>query len=150
MQTILIIDDDEGLAETIAILLQCEGFTAIIASDGRSGFEQALLMAPDLILCDLYLPDIHGFEVCTRLRVAGVRTPIIAISAVVDEIDQALLRAIGADDYVEKPFGTRDLVARICTLLRRAPGPTVNVCQLAEIRTGNLTLAAVNADREGK
>ena len=120
MQTILVIDDDESLRETIAVLLEREGFRALLASDGKSGIDQAILARPQLILVDLRLPDTSGFEICRKLRSSGITTPIIALSAVGDEIDKVLLLETGADDYVVKPFGTRELLARIRAVLRRA------------------------------
>ena len=89
------------------------------ASEGRSGFEQTLLLRPDLILVDLRLPGMSGVEICKQVRAAQVATPIIVLSAVGDEIDKVLLLEIGADDYVVKPFGGRELMARIRAVLRR-------------------------------
>src|ERR1700679_3025064 len=122
MQTILVIDDDENLRDTIGVLLEREGFRAILAPDGRSGMDQALLGRPDLILADLRLPDISGVEICKGLRTSGIKTPIIVLSAIGEEIDKVLLLEIGADDYVVKPFGTRELLARIRAVLRRQQG----------------------------
>src|ERR1700733_15850238 len=119
MQTILVIDDDENLRDTIGVLLEREGFRAVLAPDGRSGLDQAILGKPALILADLRLPDISGVEICKRLRMSGIHTPIIVLSAVGEEIDKVLLLEMGADDYVVKPFGTRELLARIRAVLRR-------------------------------
>jgi DNA-binding response OmpR family regulator len=124
MQTILVIDDDENLRDTIGVLLEREGFRAILAADGKSGLDQAILGKPALILADLRLPDLSGVEICKRLRTSGIQTPIIVLSAVGEEIDKVLLLEIGADDYVVKPFGTRELLARIRALLRRAGSDT--------------------------
>jgi len=124
MQTILVIDDDENLRDTIAVLLEQEGFRAVLAADGTSGFQSALRVKPDLILVDLRLPGMSGVEVCKQLRASQVNTPIIVLSAVGEEFDKVLLLEIGADDYVVKPFGTRELLARIRAVLRRA-GPEV-------------------------
>jgi len=122
MQTILVIDDDENLRDMIGVLLEREGFRPILAADGKSGLDQAVLGKPALILADLRLPDLSGVEVCKRLRTSGIQTPIIVLSAVGEEIDKVLLLEIGADDYVVKPFGTRELLARIRAVLRRVPG----------------------------
>src|SRR5271154_428636 len=128
MQTILVIDDDENLRDTIGVLLEREGFRAILAADGKSGLDQAILGKPALILADLRLPDLSGVEICKRLRTSGIQTPIIVLSAVGEEIDKVLLLEIGADDYVVKPFGTRELLARIRAVLRRsAPDETRQV-----------------------
>jgi len=124
MHPILVIDDDENLRDTISLLLENEGFRATTAADGTAGFEEAIHTRPDLVLVDLRMPGMSGVEVCKQLRAAGTRTPIIVLSAVGDEIDKVLLLEIGADDYVVKPFGTRELLARIRAVLRRSsPGP---------------------------
>jgi DNA-binding response OmpR family regulator len=122
MQTILVIDDDESLRDTIGVLLEQEGFRAVLAGDGRTGYEQALALKPDLVLVDLRLPGMNGMEVCRQLRASGLSTPVIVLSAVGDEIDKVLLLELGADDYIVKPFGTRELLARIRAVLRRT-GP---------------------------
>jgi len=96
MQTILVIDDDENLRDTIGVLLEREGFRAILAADGKTGLDQAILGKPALILADLRLPDLSGVEVCKRLRTSGIQTPIIVLSAVGEEIDKVLLLEIGA------------------------------------------------------
>lgn len=119
MQTILVIDDDENLRDTIAVMLEREGFRAVQAGDGRSGFDCALMQKPDLLLVDLRLPGMSGVDICKQLRASRIRTPIIVLSAVGDEVDKVLLLEIGADDYVVKPFGTRELLARIRAILRR-------------------------------
>src|ERR1700685_1299360 len=134
MQTILVIDDDENLRDTINVLLEHEGFRAILAPNGKSGLDQAVLSKPALILADLCLPDINGVEVCRRLRSSGIHTPIIVLSAVGEEIDKVLLLEIGADDYVVKPFGTRELLARIRAVLRRAPGEPERSLGFAEVQ----------------
>jgi len=101
------------------VLLEREGFRAILAPDGRRGLDQAVLGKPTLILADLRLPDISGVEICKRLRTSGIHTPIIVLSAVGEEIDKVLLLEIGADDYVVKPFGIAELLARSESALRR-------------------------------
>jgi len=120
MQTILVIDDDESLRDTIGVMLEQEGFRAVLVGDGRGGLERALTIKPDLVLVDLRLPGMSGTDICKQLRAAHVSTPIIVLSALGDELDKVLLLEIGADDYVVKPFGTRELMARIRAVLRRA------------------------------
>ena len=120
MQTILVIDDDENLRDTISVLLETEGFRAVQAADGIAGFERAVALKPNLAIIDLRLPGMSGVELCQRMREAHLKTPIIILSAVGDEIDKVLLLEIGADDYVVKPFGTRELLARIRAVLRRS------------------------------
>jgi DNA-binding response OmpR family regulator len=119
MQTILVIDDDDSLRDTIAMMLEQDGFRAIVSGDGRDGFDKALTNKPDLVLVDLRLPGMSGTEICKQLRAAKMNTPIIVLSALGDEVDKVLLLEIGADDYMVKPFGTRELMARIRAVLRR-------------------------------
>ncbi len=119
MQTILVIDDDDSLRDTIGLMLEQEGYRVHLAADGREGYERCLTLRPDLILVDLRLPGMSGVEICRQLRSDKVQTPIIVLSAVGDEIDKVLLLEIGADDYVTKPFGRRELLARIRAVLRR-------------------------------
>ena len=133
MQTILVIDDDENVRDTIGVLLEREGFRAILADDGKKGLDQALLAKPNLIVVDLRLPVLSGTEVCKRLRAANVSTPIIVLSAAGEEIDKVLLLEIGADDYVVKPFGTRELLARIRAVLRRSGSETMRVLGFADV-----------------
>jgi DNA-binding response OmpR family regulator len=119
MQTILVIDDDDSLRDTIGLMVENEGFKPVLVADGTAGLEQAFALRPNLILVDLRMPGLSGVEVCKRIRAAGLKTPVIVLSAMGDEIDKVLLLEIGADDYVVKPFGTRELLARIRALLRR-------------------------------
>ncbi len=134
MTTILVIDDDESLRDTIAVLLEREGFRTITHADGKSGLDAALSAKPDLVLVDLRLPVLGGVEVCKQIRAARMDTPIIVLSAVGDEIDKVLLLEIGADDYIVKPFGTRELIARIRAVLRRATSPPNQVFSFSDIR----------------
>src|SRR5438445_2590220 len=113
MQSILVIDDDETLRDTLSVMLEQEGFLIAHAGDGRTGLERVFTVKPDLLLVDLRLPGLSGIEVCKQLRASNIRTPIIVLSAVGDEVDKVLLLEIGADDYVVKPFRVRELLARI-------------------------------------
>src|SRR6266545_6466173 len=132
MQTILVIDDDDALRDTISVLLEQEGFRAILAADGQAGFEKAVSLKPDLALVDLRLPGMSGIDICKQLRAAKVATPIIVLSAIGDEVDKVLLLEIGADDYVVKPFGTRELLARIRAVLRRASSDSRKVIHFSD------------------
>lgn len=131
MPKVLLIDDDEGLRVTVGVMLEHEGFEALLAADGKEGFETALMHRPDLVLVDLRLPGMSGLEICKNLRAAGVQTPIIVLSAMGEELDKVLLLEIGADDYLVKPFGYRELVARIRAVLRRA-SPAHGVMKFGE------------------
>jgi DNA-binding response OmpR family regulator len=119
---ILIVDDEEVLVDTIAYNLEQAGYQVITAADGHSALEAARSESPDVILLDIMLPGIDGLEVCRQLRrePTTATTPIIMLTAKGDEIDKVVGLEVGADDYVTKPFGRRELLARIRALLRRA------------------------------
>lgn len=134
MQTILVIDDDENLRDTIGLMLEKEGFRPILVGDGKTGLQEALVVKPSLILVDLRMPGISGVEVCKRLRASGMQTPLIVLSAIGEEVDKVLLLEIGADDYVVKPFGTRELLARIRAVLRRTSPDAVHVISFADVQ----------------
>lgn len=120
MTTILIVEDEESLAEPLAYLLQKEGFTTVIAPDGTSALEEFAAQPVDLVLLDLMLPGMSGTDVCKKLR-ADSDVPIIMVTARDSEIDKVVGLELGADDYVTKPYSTRELVARIRAVLRRGP-----------------------------
>ena len=133
MQTILLIDDDDSLRDTVALMLETEGYRTVTAAEGKNGFEQALALRPDLVIVDLRLPGMSGVEICKNLRAANQATPIIVLSALGDEIDKVLLLEIGADDYVVKPFGARELLARVRAVLRRSSFESCKVFHLGEV-----------------
>src|ERR1022692_2996878 len=132
MKTVLVIDDDATLRDTIGLMLETEGFSPAFAENGEVGLTQALALKPSLVLVDLRMPGLSGMEVCKRIRAAGMNTPLIVLSAIGDEMDKVLLLEMGADDYVVKPFGTRELLARIRAVLRRAPGEQERVISFAD------------------
>ena len=129
MSNILVIDDDESLRDTIGLMLEQEGFTPLLVSDGKTGLERALAVKPDLLIVDLRLPGMSGIEICKQLRAAHIKTPIIVLSAVGEEVDKVLLLEIGADDYIVKPFGAREPLARIRAVLRRTSPEARQVAQ---------------------
>ncbi len=133
-QSIRLVDDDAELRETVSILLEREGFLPLQAADGESGLQQALSLKPALMLVDLRLPRLSGIELCKQIREQRLTTPIIILSAVRDEVDKVLLLEIGADDYMVKPFGTRELLARIRAVLRRTSGEAVRVLCFADVQ----------------
>ncbi len=147
MQTALVIDDDSSLRDTVGLMLENDGFQTVLASDGRIGIEQALAMKPELILVDLRMPGISGVEVCEQLRNKGMKTPLIVLSAISDEIDKVRLLEIGADDYVVKPFSARELMARIHAVLRRASKEATKVMQFSDVAV-DLTRRVVLKDGE--
>lgn len=130
---VLVVEDDDSIAEPLAKGLRREGFTVVRAKTGAKALEARTV---DLVLLDLGLPDMDGYEVCRRLR-ATSGVPIIVVTARSDEVDRVVGLEIGADDYVVKPFGIRELVARIRAVSRRA-GPTQEAAQV--LRVGSLEL----------
>ncbi len=122
MKTILIIEDEDDLAELVAFNLENEGYRTVIALDGPTGLNMARAEFPDLILLDLMLPGMLGTDICKHLkgseRTAGI--PVIMLTAKGDEIDRVVGFEVGADDYVVKPFSTRELILRIKAVLRRS------------------------------
>jgi two-component system alkaline phosphatase synthesis response regulator PhoP len=124
-RTILVVDDEVVLLETLAYNLEQAGYRVITVTDGVSALEAAQRERPDLIILDIMLPVMDGFEVCRRLRRESqtATTPILILSAKEDEIDKVVGLEVGADDYVSKPFGRRELLARIRALLRRSEYP---------------------------
>jgi two-component system alkaline phosphatase synthesis response regulator PhoP len=122
MRKILIIEDEPNIRELVSYNLKAGGFLPLEAEDGISGMEMAETQKPDLILLDIMLPGKDGYEICKELRSSGNKTPIIMMTAKTDEIDKVLGLEFGADDYIAKPFGVRELMARIKAVLRRFEG----------------------------
>ena len=137
---ILIVDDEPVLVETIAYNLEQAGYQVTTAADGASALEAARRETPDLIILDLMLPEMDGLEVCRQLRreTNTVTTPIMMLTAKGDEIDKVVGLEVGADDYVTKPFGRRELLARVRALLRRADYPAASEEQSAQETSGEV------------
>lgn len=125
---IVIIEDERDLAELLAFNLEKDGWQTIIALDGKSGLELVTAELPDIVILDLMLPEIPGIEVCKLLRKqeSTARIPIIMVTAKGEEIDRVVGFEVGADDYLVKPFSSRELLLRIKAILRRAT-PDVKV-----------------------
>lgn len=117
-QKILIVDDDENIAELISLYMTKECFETMIVGDGESALEAVESFGPDLILLDLMLPGIDGYQVCREVRMKS-NLPIIMLSAKGEVFDKVLGLELGADDYMEKPFDSKELVARVKAVLRR-------------------------------
>ncbi len=117
-QKILIVDDDNNIAELISLYLTKECYETMIVNDGESALAATETFAPNLILLDLMLPGIDGYQVCREVR-AKSATPIIMLSAKGEVFDKVLGLELGADDYMEKPFDSKELVARVKAVLRR-------------------------------
>ncbi len=117
-EKILVVEDEENILEAIKYSLTSEGFDVYGAEDGEKGLEMARELVPDLVLLDVMLPKIDGFEVCRMLR-KDMDLPVFMLSAKAEEIDRVVGLEIGADDYITKPFSMRELVVRVRNSLRR-------------------------------
>ena len=126
---VLVIEDDRNTADLIALYLEREGFRPVTAGDGEAGLALAEQYRPDLVVLDLMLPKIDGWEVCRRLRKKS-EVPVIMLTARGEEIDRVAGLTLGADDYVVKPFSPRELVARVKAVLRRVPRPDAGAKKL--------------------
>lgn len=115
---ILVVDDEKAIGDILKINLEKEGYAVLIASDGEEGLALALEANPDLVLLDVMLPKMDGFEVCKKIRQKS-EVPVVMLTARSEEIDKILGLELGADDYVTKPFSVRELMARVKANLRR-------------------------------
>jgi two-component system alkaline phosphatase synthesis response regulator PhoP len=127
LRSVIVVEDDEDIADSIRYNLEREGFRVRLAASGEDALNLILDRPPNLILLDLNLPHMNGFELCRRLRAEATtaRVPIVMLTARADEADKVLGLNMGADDYVTKPFSMRELVARVNAALRRAEGSEV-------------------------
>ncbi|MEI7606804.1 MAG: response regulator transcription factor [Rhodospirillaceae bacterium] len=132
---VLLVEDDSSVAKSIQLMLQSEGYIVDSTDLGEDGLEIGKLYDYDIILLDLMLPDIDGYEVLRRLRAARVTTPILILSGLTELDHKIKGLGFGADDYLTKPFDKRELVARIQAIVRRSKGHSDSV-----IRTGRLTV----------
>jgi DNA-binding response OmpR family regulator len=121
-ERILIVEDERAVARGLEYGLNREGYAVLLAETGRRALELTRSDDPHLILLDIRLPDISGFDVCRQLRAEGRRLPILMLTARDEEVDKVLGLELGADDYVVKPYSLRELLSRIRSLLRRAYG----------------------------
>ena len=125
-QKILIVDDDNNIAELISLYLVKECYDTLIVNDGESALDKIPEFKPDLMLLDIMLPGIDGYEVCRRVRTTS-ELPIIMLSAKGETFDKVLGLQLGADDYIEKPFDSKEMVARVKAVLRRSVSKTAEV-----------------------
>jgi len=119
MNRVLVVEDEATILQGLRDNLEFEGYEVFTASDGIAGLEQIRKHDPHLIVLDLMLPRLSGYELCRKLRAEGVNTPILMLTARGEEADRVLGLDLGADDYVTKPFSVRELMARVRALLRR-------------------------------
>ena len=145
-KTILIVEDEQNIVDILSFNLSREGYDTLEAYDGPAGLQLALENDPDLILLDLMLPGMDGFEVCRKVRESGSAAPIIMLTAREEEADKVLGLELGADDYITKPFSMRELLARVKANTRRvAMSPAVPAAQSG---LGTIKAGRVNIDRD--
>ncbi|MDQ3553455.1 MAG: response regulator transcription factor [Chloroflexota bacterium] len=138
--TILIVEDEYAVARGVQYALQQEGYQVSVARSGEEGLEFATQQAPDLVLLDVRLPGIDGFEMLRRLRATGSKAPVLMLTARDEEVDKVIGLELGADDYLTKPFGLRELMSRIKALLRRAYGDLADAAGGRLIRHRDLVI----------
>lgn len=134
--TVLVVDDEARIVDTVRLYLERDGFRVIAAQDGRTALEVARREKLDIIVLDLMLPEMSGWDVCRAIRSQST-VPIIMLTARSEEVDRVLGLELGADDYVTKPFSPRELVARVRAVLRRTASKET---ASRETRAGNLTI----------
>ena len=137
MSRILVVEDDPAILRGLNETLKRESYEVLTAADGEAGYRLVREKNPDLVILDLMLPKLSGYEICRKMRSDGVQTPILMLTARGDEGDRVLGLDLGADDYVSKPFSLRELTARVRALLRRArPAPAL----LNQLRVNDATI----------
>ncbi len=144
-ETILIVDDEQRIIDLAQMYLEQEGYTCQSSTDGREAYEKIRKTPPQLIVLDLMLPNMDGWEICRRVR-AESDVPIIMLTARSDDIDKIVGLELGADDYLTKPFNPRELVARVKAILRR--GGMSNRPTSAEANSTAFTLGNLHIDPE--
>ena len=143
---ILIVDDDANICELLRLYLEKDGFDTVVANDGEQAVEYASKYSPDLILLDIMLPKLDGWQVCREIRKTS-ETPIIMLTAKGETFDKILGLELGADDYVSKPFDTKEVIARIKAVLRRT-NDSDKCSQISEVRYDKLRINLTNYELE--
>jgi len=151
-ERILIVEDEPAVARGLEYALTQDGFVVLWAETGQQALDLARTRSPHLILLDIRLPDISGFDVCRQLRAEGSRQPILMLTARDEELDRVLGLELGADDYVVKPYSLRELISRIRALLRRAYGDLATASPGTRLRFGQveIDLELMQVTREGR
>ncbi len=139
MTTILLVDDEKMITGPLARSLREAGYQVLVANNGRDGLSLALEKEPDVVVLDILMPEMDGWEVCRRLR-AHSGVPILMLTALGDEVDRILGLELGADDYLTKPFSTRELKARIRAMLRRVELDRAGAAKPQEFAIGDIRL----------
>lgn len=143
---ILIVDDDENICELLRLYLEKDGFETVVANDGEEAVDFAAKYSPDLILLDIMLPKLDGWQVCREIRKTS-DTPIIMLTAKGETFDKILGLELGADDYVSKPFDAKEVIARIKAVLRRSKESEKN-SQVNEVKYDKLRINLTNYELE--
>ena len=138
MSRVLVVEDNAELAAGIRYNLELEGYDVRVAEDGRAAVDEVRAFAPDLVILDLTLPDVDGFQVLRTLRDQGVRVPVLVLTARGEEADKVRAFRLDADQYVTKPFGLLELLERVKGLLRRAGGRAAPASAAATIAFGDV------------
>ncbi len=138
-ERILVVDDEANIVELCRMYLEREGFHVERAGDGQQALERLAATRPALIVLDVMLPELDGFEVCRRVR-AESDVPILMLTARTDDVDKIVGLELGADDYLTKPFNPRELVARVKAILRRSELALIGTYEEEMVRVGDLTL----------
>ena len=149
MTRILVVEDEPSMRMGLKDNLEFEGYEVEFADDGETGYKKIVTQKFDLILLDVMLPKMNGFDVCKKVRSEGVKTPIILLTAKGEEIDKVLGLELGADDYVTKPFSLRELLARIKAVLRRSVDTKPNEIEEAEIGSVVVNFSNYSAFNDG-
>ncbi len=145
---VLVVDDDPGVAETVRRMLVAEGWVVDVAHDGRAGFEKASTERFDVVILDIMMPGLNGYEVVRQLRTAGVWTPVLMLTAKDGEYDQADAFDFGADDYLTKPFSFVVLTARLRALVRRGAPARPTVLTAGSLTVDPASHVAMRGDTE--
>jgi len=150
MPKILLVEDEPDMVRGLKDNLEFEHYEVDVARDGEAGLKKISGSSYDLIILDIMLPKLSGLDVCKRAREQGIATPIIMLTARGEEIDKVLGLELGADDYVTKPFGVRELLARVKAILRRTEGLAATPSERLTLGTLDMDFAAYTAVRKGE
>ncbi|MGB7582278.1 MAG: response regulator transcription factor [Sedimentisphaerales bacterium] len=148
MRTVLIVEDNPTMVRALEDNFTIKGYKVKTAFDGEAGLNAALEKGADLIILDIMLPKINGFEICSRVRNKGINTPIIMLTAKDQEQDIVMGLNLGADDYVTKPFSIKQLLARVEALLRRIAQPEPDIYQFGDFKLDNVNQKLTHNDVE--
>ncbi len=150
MARILVIEDEPEMQRGLRDNLEFEGYDVVVIGDGKKGLQTILDKKFDLILLDVMLPGMSGFDVCKKARAEGIITPIIMLTAKGEEVDKILGLEFGADDYITKPFSLRELLARLKAVLRRTPSEKISTAKKITLGLLEIDFDSYTASKKGK